>query len=404
MLRSLDRLILILTSRCNLNCTYCFQNRKTSRTMSRRELFPALDLARTSPVADFTVLFYGGEPLIEFPLLRQAVEYLEQGRALTKRYTYVLVTNGLLMDSPTVEFLSEHNFETMISFDGVRASQDLRGKDTFDVLDRLLERLRRDHSEFFQNRFSVNITLSPASIPFLADSVKYFLEKDVRDLGINPILNPSSEWNPSIAEQLDQQFAVLFKACLTHAEKTGVQPLSIFRGVRSSRTTQIGMKPLCGAASARTPAVDVDGRLYGCALFARSYQAHTSPLLDSDQSGAFEIGRISDPDMEKKLSQYRSRLARNPLLHEKRLKASSFGRCSDCPFLGRCFVCPVSIALIPGNADPHRIPDFLCDFNRISLKYQERMEQHPVGTSQLLRGDCPDDPIRRIEAKFYGPG
>ena len=67
-----------------------------------------------------------------------------------------------------------------LSFDGVPAAQDLRGPGTFAVLDRLLDRLREDHPDFFSEKLSVALTLVPSTIPFLADSIEYFLRKGVQ--------------------------------------------------------------------------------------------------------------------------------------------------------------------------------------------------------------------------------
>ena len=42
-----------------------------------------------------------------------------------------------------------------------------------------------------------------------------------------------------------------------------------------------------------------------------------------------------------------------------------------------CAICPVSIGHQPGNTDPHRIPDFLCAYNLVSLKYREKFPRQP---------------------------
>ena len=62
---------------------------------------------------------------------------------------------------------------------------------------------------------------------------------------------------------------------------------------------------------------------------------------------------------------------------------SSYGRCAGCPYLGSCRVCPISIALDPANPDPHHVPDFICAFNRVALKYRSMFPVMPDPLERL---------------------
>jgi len=90
----LEALELILTARCNLKCAYCYQNDKKPRSMSWDTLRGALDLLLRSRSKEVEVLFLGGEPLLEFALIRRAEEYVRGARAPGKAVRYVLITNG----------------------------------------------------------------------------------------------------------------------------------------------------------------------------------------------------------------------------------------------------------------------------------------------------------------------
>ena len=143
-----DALEVILTAGCNLRCTYCYQNDKKPRSMAWETLRGALDLVVGSENPRVEVLFLGGEPLLEFPLIRRAVEHVRATRAPGKTVSFSIVTNGTLLGRGEAEFLAAHDFETHLSFDGVPAAQALRGPRTFPVLDALVDRLARDHPRF----------------------------------------------------------------------------------------------------------------------------------------------------------------------------------------------------------------------------------------------------------------
>ena len=66
------------------------------------------------------------------------------------------------------------------------------------------------------------------------------------------------------------------------------------------------------------------------------------------------------------------------IFHDKEEKHSSYGRCADCRHIATCGVCPASIGHIPGNTDPHRVPDLICAFNLVASKYRERFPRPPT--------------------------
>src|SRR5512147_1013817 len=93
----IEALEVVLTADCNLRCAYCYQNAKRPRSMSWGTLRGALDLLLQSHCPEVEVLFLGGEPLLQFPLIRQAVAYVRTTRPRGKTVRYTLITNGTLL-------------------------------------------------------------------------------------------------------------------------------------------------------------------------------------------------------------------------------------------------------------------------------------------------------------------
>src|SRR5512144_1709717 len=88
----IQALEVVLTADCNLRCAYCYQNAKRPRSMSWDTLRGALDLLLRSHCPEVEVLFVGGEPLLQFPLIRQAVAYVRTTRPRGKTVRYTLIT------------------------------------------------------------------------------------------------------------------------------------------------------------------------------------------------------------------------------------------------------------------------------------------------------------------------
>jgi len=374
--QEIERVDVVLTAGCNLRCGYCYQNDKKPRSMEWETLRASADLLLASRRPEVRMLFIGGEPLLEFPLIRRAVDYIEAARPPHLTVRYQVVTNGTLLREEQARFLVEHDFEVQLSFDGVPAAQDLRGPGTFAVLDRLLERLREQHPHFFATKVSVALTLVPATIPFLADSIDYFLGKGIPQIAVSPALTHQSAWRDELMAELDAQFARIFAASLAHLRQTGEVPFKLFRRERGESDELPDGIGMCGVGRGETPAIDVDGQVHGCVMFVDSYQKFPTKFLRT-RLEAMRMGALQDPRLPQRMAAYPAAAAAARIFDDKQDKYSSYGRCGECRFLARCGVCPVSIGHQPGNDDPRRIPDFQCAYNLVSLAYRERFPFRP---------------------------
>ncbi len=383
-LGDLQRVDVVLTAGCNLRCGYCYQNDKKPRSMDWDTLRASADLLLGSRQPEVRMLFIGGEPLLEFPLIRRAVEYIEAARPPDLTVHYNIVTNGTLLRDEQAAFLVEHAFDVQLSFDGVPSAQDVRGKGTFAVLDRLLDRLREEHPQFCSKKLTVALTLLPSTIPYLAASIEYFLGKNVSQIAVSPALT-HQPWRHEMIAELDEQYAKVFRASLRHYRRVGEVPLELFRRERGDRDERPQKIAMCGVARGETPAVDVDGQVHGCLMFVDSYQKFPTKFLRT-RLEAMRMGDLRDPQLGQRLAAYPAAARAAGIFHDKQDKYSSYGRCGECRYLGTCGVCPVSIGHQPGNTDPHRIPDFQCAYNLVALKYRDRFPFQRSERDRLLEG------------------
>jgi len=112
------RLILLITHRCQLRCKDCRVG-KFPAVMNEKILFRGIDLLFTSNRDDIQLQFFGGEPLLEFELIKKAVAYAERlNERLRKNLKFILTTNGILMTKERIDFLKKHNFFIECSVDG----------------------------------------------------------------------------------------------------------------------------------------------------------------------------------------------------------------------------------------------------------------------------------------------
>lgn len=128
---NLKNMTLQVTQNCNLRCKYCiysgsYYNRiHNNKRMKIESAFKALDFLKehSRNTKKITIGFYGGEPLLEFDLIKKCVEYAKQ-LFYGKNVFFTVTTNGTIMNKEIIDFLIANKFHTVISLDGSQEIQD----------------------------------------------------------------------------------------------------------------------------------------------------------------------------------------------------------------------------------------------------------------------------------------
>jgi uncharacterized protein len=169
-----ESLTLVVTEQCNLRCTYCVYGGQYAHHRSHSPGKMSWDVARAAideylahsgQVAGRSVRFYGGEPLLNLPLIRQTVEYIEQERGQTN-VQFSVTTNGLLLQGEAAEFLARHGFGISVSLDGPEHMHDRyrRQKDGSETWQQIVANLRlflKEHPEYRQGGLRFHAVVAP---------------------------------------------------------------------------------------------------------------------------------------------------------------------------------------------------------------------------------------------------
>jgi uncharacterized protein len=149
----LSTIVLNVNTGCNLSCTYCYKEDLATPAAGERMSFETAAAAFEMLLGEararrrVNVVFFGGEPLTNVPLIRRVVGYAERRAAeVGKVVDFSLTTNGTLLTDDIVDFLDEHRFGLTVSMDGPRALHDrarrtVGGAGTYDVVARGARRL-----------------------------------------------------------------------------------------------------------------------------------------------------------------------------------------------------------------------------------------------------------------------
>jgi len=157
----LQSLVMNITNQCNLSCTYCYEfGADKIATPEGKAKYMDMETARAS--VDFLlsqstgrqgvhITFFGGETLMNFPLLKDVVAYAkEKASAQGRSVDFSLTTNATLLTPAIISFLSENEIGVTVSMDGPAELQDKRrvfknGKGSYKTIEPRIRALIANH-------------------------------------------------------------------------------------------------------------------------------------------------------------------------------------------------------------------------------------------------------------------
>lgn len=122
-------LTLMICQECNMKCAYCYGDGGEYNNRGKMSLETALRaidyLIENSLDTKLAIAFLGGEPLLNFGLIKEIVKYCSIKEAETGRtFSYTITTNGTLMTPEIENFLISNHIKTQISIDGTKEDHD----------------------------------------------------------------------------------------------------------------------------------------------------------------------------------------------------------------------------------------------------------------------------------------
>jgi uncharacterized protein len=157
----LQTIVLNVTNQCNLSCQYCYEfGEDKVATPEGKPKFMAWETAKSSVDYLFAesqgrksvhITFFGGETLMNFPLLKQVVAYARsRAQELMVNIDFSLTTNATLLSPAIIEYLAENAIGVTVSMDGPKEMQDKfrvfsNGRGSYDIIKPKVQNLLATH-------------------------------------------------------------------------------------------------------------------------------------------------------------------------------------------------------------------------------------------------------------------
>ncbi|QSX06327.1 thioether cross-link-forming SCIFF peptide maturase [Sedimentibacter sp. zth1] len=197
---------------CNLKCDYCFASQGnfggTPCLMPFEVGKKALDflVANSGNRINLEVDFFGGEPLMNFDVVKQLVHY---GRSIekehNKHFRFTTTTNGVLLDDDKIDFINENMDNVVLSLDGRKEVNDrmrktINNQGSYDIIVEKFKKLvekRKDKSYFARGTFTAyNLDFS--------EDVKHMHELGFKSISVEPVVTEPTEPYALLDKHIDK--------------------------------------------------------------------------------------------------------------------------------------------------------------------------------------------------------
>lgn len=330
--------IFVVTNRCNANCLYCQAKDSSSLNngiMSFETAERGVDIALESPVGHINIEFQGGEPLINFPVIKHIVEYAnEKAQAANKRITYSLVSNLTLLTDEIKSFIKENNVGLSTSLDGDKETHDfnrpLHGdKPSFDLV---LAKIKEAKEAGL--RVGAIETTTSKTLSRFKELVDTYIDNEIGTIFIRPLtpLGVAKErWSEigytpeEYVEFYRNSIAyILQKNKEGHRISEGHAKIFLSKMLYGDGVNYMELRSPCGASIGQI-AIYHDGRVFTC---------DEGRMLAEMGNDAFKLGTIENTYDELINSSVCKTACTASILE-------TIPACCDCAYSPYCGTCPV---------------------------------------------------------------
>lgn len=359
----------VVTLRCDHSCHYCQVSRvSTNRSrydMTQEIARKAVDLMFCSPSPFLKVEFQGGEPLLNFDIIRYIVEYVESRNQQERRSIELVVTTNLApLTDEMLSYLQQHSILVSTSLDGPElihnANRPRKGNDSHAVVVRNIERARE---ALGHDRVSAMMTTTQLSLNYPREIIDEYVR-----LGFDSIfLRPISPYGYAVrtGEALryeTEQFLTFYRQALDHifeVNRAGIDFIEVYTQILLAKiltpfpTGYVDLQSPAGAGLGAV-AYNYDGDVY---------ISDEARMLAEMGDKSFRLGNVNESSYEDMFGGETVRAVAAGSVLE------TLPGCSECAFLTYCGADPVFNYRTQADIVGHRPTSAFCAKNMAIIKH-----------------------------------
>ena len=347
--------IFVVTTVCNYKCVYCQAQASCfdqSKVMTFDIAKKAIDIALQSPSNYLTFEFQGGEPLVNFKLIKQMVEYTESVKN-GKHIEYTVVSNLSLLTDEIIKFMIKYKFSISTSLDGPKYVNDTNrifdGGSSYTQVLRGLQKIN-------ENNYYVGAiqTTTRYSLPYAKEIVREYFDLGMKGIFLRP-LTPlgfaKDKWKE--IGYTPEEFLIFYRTAfweIIEINKKGIcfpemhAKYFLKKILLGSSFNYMELRSPCGAGIGQL-AYYYDGNVYTC---------DEARMVAESGDDIFWLGNVNNCRYDDLMSSKTCKITCSSSVIE------SLPSCCDCVYQPYCGVCPVVNYALEGDLYSKSVKNYRC--------------------------------------------
>ena len=362
--------MVVPTLRCNSNCSYCQVSRKDVNAkdidMDKTTAKKVVDLIFQSPSPCIKIEFQGGEPLLNFKIVKYIIEYAEWCNIFKRRnLEFVICTNLTVMTNKMLKYLKGHHVYISTSLDGPKdlhnKNRPLQGpEDNYDIL---IEKINLCRKYLGEDSVAALMTTSVHSLGRFNEVIDEYLKQELHNIFLRS-LNPygfarrdKHEIGYSMNDFIDN-----YKSALDYIINLNLKGTYIAEGFATLLLTRILTPFSTGFVDMQSPAgVGISGVIYN--YNGNVYVSDEGRMLASIGDDKFLMGNVNKNSYQE--------LFNSDFMHTLISSAclECLPECASCAFQSYCGADPVRNYSEQGDIIGNRATSEACKKNKEIMKY-----------------------------------
>ncbi|MBW2979899.1 His-Xaa-Ser system radical SAM maturase HxsB [Candidatus Woesearchaeota archaeon] len=335
--------IVVPTLRCNMKCIYCHASSRLPNAkgydMDKKTAKKIVDFIFQSPSRHITIEFQGGEPLLNFDIVKYIINYANELNVFhNKDLLTSIVTNLTLMDGKKLDFLLNNNVTICTSLDGPKEVHDynrafIQGRGTHAEVTKQIARAGKIYAErgITDRKMNALITLTKKSLKYPKAIVDEYVKNNLTDIHLRFLNNlgcAKGAWVDISYSASD--FIEFWKQAMDYIIKINKEgkPLRerivmiiLKKILEKEDPNYVDLRSPCGAAIGQL-VYDYDGSIYTC---------DEGRMLGED---VFKLGNAKN-------NNFREVLTSNHTCGIVAASANDVQICDNCAYKPYCGICPI---------------------------------------------------------------
>lgn len=374
--------IFVVTTSCNMKCVYCqAQNGKDlpNGFMSKETAKKAVDVALQSPSKSLQFEFQGGEPLLNFKVIKYIIEYSRE-KAGDKEIGYSVVTNLTLLTDEILDYLEKNNIGISTSLDGSNVIHNMNrpyrtSEDTYDDVITSINKIK--DRGLYVGAIQTTTRNSLSRYKEIVDAYVELGFDNISLRALTPLGCANENWKEVgySAEEFMEFYRNAFEYLMIinrngYRIKEGIASIFLKKIIDGVAVNYMELRSPCGAALGQI-AYYYDGNVYTC---------DEGRMLAEMGNDAFCLGNLQTADYNVLMESKVCRGACTSSILE------SLPSCCDCVYQPYCGVCPVVNYALNGDIYERQPNGYRCSIYKgiLDLLFEKLQECNPE-TENIFR-------------------